>query len=212
MFSDKNYHLMIKDGNPICKYLDLKPGEYLGQWQPINDLQGNFIIRKDRSNGRKTVITLTLDELKCLLIMCLKNDPDKFTVQDQKFIEKIKRDQNFSKGKQEKATVSHHIIPLDVCIRSKLVVEARKYGFFDANDPEENRIDLPIECHPSNHPKYSKEVENILDRQWWYIVKAGEENNPQEIKETLTAIVDSIKQELISFRDSRRSIEEFYTF
>jgi hypothetical protein len=220
MFSEPRvFPLMITENSPVFNYLkrirpDFSAGEYLGEWIPINNSQGHFTIKKDRKNARSTVFNLTIDELKNLLILCLKHDPDKFTLQDQEIIKKLldsNRDPNFRKDKPEK-WVAHHVIPLTVCKRSKLVIAAIGYAGFNPDDPNgENKINLPTNVHIGNHPRYSEEVESILDSQWWYIVEAEAENDPQEIKESLTAIIDSLKQELISLVESGKSIETFFT-
>ena len=220
MFSEpKTFTLMITENNPIFKHLKkiqpkFLPGEYLGEWVPINNAQGHFTIKKDRKGAKTTVLSLTIEELTNLLILCLKHDPDKFTLQDQEIIKKLQntnRDPKFRKGKPE-GWVAHHVIPLTICKRSKLVSKAIGYNVFNPDDPNgENKIYLPTNVHIGNHSKYSEEVESILDSQWWYIVEAGAEDDPQEIKECLTAIIDSLKEELRSLIDSGKSIETFYT-
>jgi hypothetical protein len=220
MFSEPRiFPLRITKNNPVFKQIEkfnpkFLPGEYLGEWIPINNSQGHLIIKKDRKNAKENVVTLTLEDLKIILIFCLKHDPDKFTRQEQEIIKKLQdsnRDQKFRKGGPEE-WVAHHVIPLTVCKRSKLVIAAIDYTGFNPDDPNgENKIYLPTNVHIGNHPKYSEEVESILDNQWWYIVEAGAEDDPQEIKECLTAIIDSLKEELRSLIDSGKSIETFYT-
>jgi len=224
MFSEaKVFHLMIAESNPIFEHLKKRypgfsPGECLGEWIPINNSQGHFTIKKDRKNAKPIVLSLTIEELKNILILCLKHDPDKFTPDQQKIIKQLQdnsRNSRFGKGRKDNL-VAHHVIPLTICERSKLVIAAIEYQVFnpdpDFNDPENNnRIDLPPNLHPGKHPNYSKEVESILDSQWLYIIEAGAENDSQEIKECLTAIIDSLKQELTSLVDKGKSIEDFYT-
>jgi A nuclease family of the HNH/ENDO VII superfamily with conserved AHH len=218
MFSKpKIFTLMITENNPIFKLINKlhpksSPGEYLGEWVPINNAQGHFTIKKDRKGARTTVLSLTIEELTNLLIFCLKHDPDKFTLQDQEIIKKLQntnRNQKFRRDKPE-GWVAHHVIPLSICERSKLVSKAIGYNIFNPDDPKgENKINLPASSHPGNHPKYCKEVESILDKQWWYIVEAGAEDNPQEIKECLTDIIDSLKQAILSLVDAGKTIEDF---
>jgi hypothetical protein len=215
----KVFPLMITENNPVFKHLkkiypQFRAGECLGEWIPINNSQGYFTIRKDRNNAKTTVLNLTIDELKNLLILCLKHDPDQFTLQDQETIKKLldsDRNRKFRKDRPEK-WVAHHVIPLSVCKRSKLVIAAIRYASFNPDDPNGgNKINLPTNVHIGNHPKYSKEVESILDKQWWYIVEANAEEDTQEIKESLTEILDSLKQELATLIDSGKSIESLFT-
>jgi len=220
MFSEPRvFPLMITENNPVFKHLkrihpDLSAGEYLGEWIPINNSQGYFTIKKDRKNARSTVLNLTIDELKNLLIVCLKHDPDKFTLQDQENIKKLldsKRDPNFRKDKPEK-WVAHHVIPLTVCKRSKLVIAAIRYTGFNPDDPNgENKINLPASSHPGGHSKYCKEVESILDKQWGYIVEAEAEDAPEVIEDSLTYIINSLKQAIQSLVDAGKTIEDFGT-
>lgn len=218
MFSKpKTFTLLITENNPIFKLINKlhpksSPGEYLGEWVPINNAQGHFTIKKDRKGARTTVLSLTIEELTNLLIFCLKHDPDKFTLQDQEIIKKLQntnRSQKFRRDKPE-GWVAHHVIPLSICERSKLVNKAIYYNVFNPDDPKgENKINLPASSHPGNHPKYCQEVESILDKQWWYIVEAGAEDDPQEIKECLTDIIDSLKQAILSLVDAGKTIEDF---
>jgi len=218
MFSEpKIFTLMITENNPIFKLINKlnpksSPGEYLGEWVPINNAQGHFTIKKDRKGARTTVLSLTIEELTNLLIFCLKHDPDKFTLQEQELIKKLQntnRNQKFRRDKPE-GWVAHHVIPLSICERSKLVNKAIYYNVFNPDDPKgENKINLPASSHPGNHPKYCQEVESILDKQWWYIVEAGAEDDPQEIKECLTDIIDSLKQAILSLVDAGKTIEDF---
>lgn len=222
MFAESRVFTLIiteKNGekNPVIQYIkkinsDFQPGEYLGEWIPTNNLQGYLIIKKDRKNGKENVLSLTIEELTNLLILCLKHDPDKFTLQEQEIIKKLQntnRNQKFRRDKP-KGWVAHHVIPLTVCKRSKLVIAAIDYTGFNPDDPNgENKINLPASSHPGGHPKYCKEVESILDKQWLYIVEAGAENDPQEIKECLIEIIDTLKQTIKRLVDSGKSIEDF---
>jgi hypothetical protein len=213
------FNLIIAEKNPIIQYFkktnrDFQPGEYLGEWIPTNNSQGHLIIKKDRKNAKENVLSLTIEDLTNLLILCLKHDPDKFTLQDQEIIKKLQntnRDPKFRKGKP-KGWVAHHVIPLTVCKRSKLVIAAIDYTGFNPDDPNgENRIVLPASLHPGSHDKYSQEVESILDKQWGYIVEAEAEDDRQEIKECLTDIIDSLKQAIQSLVDAGKTIEAFET-
>jgi hypothetical protein len=205
--------------NPIIQYFkkinrDFQPGEYLGEWIPTNNSQGYLIIKKDRKNGKENVLSLTIEDLTNLLILCLKHDPDKFTLQEQEIIKKLQntnRDQKFRKGKP-KGWVAHHVIPLTVCKRSKLVIAAIDYTGFNPDDPNgENRIVLPASLHPGSHDKYSQEVESILDKQWGYIVEAEAEDAPEVIEDSLTYIINNLKQAIQDLVDAGKTIEDFGT-
>ncbi|MCU0544662.1 MAG: AHH domain-containing protein [Oscillatoriaceae cyanobacterium Prado104] len=218
-YEAKVFHLNIEEDTPIFKHLkkirsNFLPGDYLGEWVPINNAQGHFIIKKDRGNARTTVLSLTIEELTNLLLLCLKHDPDKFTLQEQEIIKQLqntKRNKKFREGKLEEE-VAHHVIPLGVCQRSKLVNAAIRYNNFNPDDPNgENKIFLPASLHPGNHPEYSKEVERILDRQWQYIVEAEAEDAPEVIEDSLTYIINSLKQAIQSLVDAGKTIEDFRT-
>lgn len=217
MFAKPRVFTLIITEKIIIQYFkktnsDFQPGEYLGEWIPTNNSQGYLIIKKNRKNGKENVLSLTIEDLTNLLILCLKHDPDKFTLQEQEIIKKLQntnRNQKFRRDKPE-GWVAHHVIPLSICERSKLVNKAIYYNVFNPDDPKgENKINLPASSHPGNHPKYCQEVESILYKQWWYIVEAGAEDDPQEIKECLTDIIDSLKQAILSLVDTGKTIEDF---
>lgn len=220
MFSKpKTFTLLITENNPIFKLINKlhpksSPGEYLGEWVPINNAQGHFTIKKDRKGARTTVLSLTIEELTNLLIFCLKHDPDKFTLQEQEIIKQLQntnRNQKFRRDKP-KGWVAHHVIPLTVCKRSKLVIAAIDYTGFNPDDPNgENRIVLPASLHPGSHDKYSQEVESILNKQWGYIVEAEAEDAPEVIEDSLTYIINNLKQAIQDLVDAGKTIEDFGT-
>lgn len=221
MFAKPRVFTLIITEKIIIQYFkktnsDFQPGEYLGEWIPTNNSQGYLIIKKNRKNGKENVLSLTIEDLTNLLILCLKHDPDKFTLQEQEIIKKLQhtnrnRNPKFRKGKP-KGWVAHHVIPLGVCERSKLVIAAIDYTGFNPDDPNgENRIVLPASFHPGSHDKYSQEVESILNKQWGYIVEAEAEDAPEVIEDSLTYIINNLKQAIQDLVDAGRTIEDFGT-
>ncbi|KOR37039.1 hypothetical protein AM228_09665 [Planktothricoides sp. SR001] len=175
----------IPPDSPLVKYFNLQPGSYYATWQPSSET----LSLKKHLARKGITLNITLDQLM-IILMLVKSNRDKFSSEELKILESIKR-----KGtKTINDYQSHHIIPIGVCKKSKLVVEAIKFGF-DENAPP-NRLYLPVTFHNGSHPGYSNFVEDLLEEEWAYLVTDNMENNREVIMNKIYEIIAHFKNEL----------------
>jgi hypothetical protein len=126
--------------------------------------------------------------------MVVQPQRDKFTKKEQEIIETIKRKKS---PKGQKNFQSHHVVPIDVCETSKLVIKAKGFKFhgFDEDKPP-NRLSLPIIFHNGSHPDYSNFVEWILEDEWSELVRRREENDSSCVLEILYGAISYFRDQL----------------
>jgi A nuclease family of the HNH/ENDO VII superfamily with conserved AHH len=171
--------LQIPADSPLCKCLGIKSGNYSGQYDAKH---GQFLLKK-RGGNQGYSMSITPDQLIAVFMMLRR---DKFTSEELAIIEKIKRSSGFSGSK---AFPAHHLIPIDVCKNSKLVVQAIRFGIFSEND-NINRLPLPAYFHnEGGHKKYSNFVAGILEDEWATLVSDKQENDEVSVRLILEGII-----------------------
>jgi hypothetical protein len=176
----------IPENSPLLRYIDLEPGSYYATW---NAASKTLSLKKHR--GRKiTVLDVTLEQLMTIL-MTVQSQQDKFTPEEIRIIDQIERKRGSSGAKGYQ---SHHVIPMEVCRCSKLVIRAKIYGFDEDKHP--NRISLPVIFHRGSHPKYSSFVQGILEDEWSDLVKYELENEHESVLEILKGAIGYFRDQL----------------
>lgn len=183
-FRDKEFK--IPQDSPLIKALRITPGTYQARWHHSS---GILYLRKHRGH-KNTEIEVTFEELKVILMLA-QSQHDKFTPEDIETINNIGRKKS---PKVKTDHQSHHIIPMEVCKKSKLVVKAIQYGFDE--DAQPNRLALPITFHKGSHPRYSKFVLEILEDEWSLLVNEHRENDREQILETVSGAIDYFRERL----------------
>jgi hypothetical protein len=177
----------IPPDSPLLQYLDIKPGRYYAKWDASSE---TLFLKKH--NGKKGIsINVTLDQLM-MILMTVQSQRDKFTTEELKIIETIERKNS---PPVQKGFQSHHVVPLEVCKRSKLVIQAKYHCGFDEDKPP-NRLPLPVTFHRGSHPKYSSFVEGILEDEWSDLVKAIEEKDCPSVLEILNGAISYFRDQL----------------
>ncbi|WP_016949517.1 AHH domain-containing protein [Anabaena sp. PCC 7108] len=190
MSADRYFdHLRIPKDSPLTEYLGISPGEYSGKY---DSKEGKLFLKKKGGQDKDKILSgsVSLHELLMILSMAKGDRGDKFTKEEQEIVQKIKRSSNFS-GTLEKP--HHHIIPIDVCRRSKLVTQAIKFGVFDANS-DRNKRPLKVTFHSGSHPKYSNIVETMIEKEWSYLVRADMQEVPDVVEDRLTVVIDYLNK------------------
>ncbi len=183
----------IPSDSALLKYLDIKPGRYYAKWEASSE---TLFLKKHL--GKKTItLNISFQELM-MIFMTVQSQRDKFTTEELEIIEQITRKDSPSTPKCHE---SHHIIPMEICERSKLVIRARIFGFDEDKDP--NRITLPITFHRGSHPKYSDFVQSILEDEWADIVRDGGENDREYVLKILYGAIDYFKDKLREMSTNR---------
>jgi len=177
---------IIPPDSPLLRHLKIDPGRYNATWDESSE---TLCLKKHRGK-REISINVTLAELM-MILMVVQSQRDKFTPEEQKIIETIKRKKS---PKGQKDFQSHHVVPIEVCKRSKLVIQAKICGFDEDKYP--NRLSLPATFHSGSHPKYSSFVEGILEDEWSDLVRAGEENDCPSILEILNGAISYFRDQL----------------
>jgi hypothetical protein len=171
--------IRIPANSPLVEHLNIKPGNYSGK---LDATQGKLLL-KQKGSDQILSLSVTLDELVAILMMVKR---DKFTSEELGIIQKIRRSSSFSGSRISPA---HHVVPLDVCKNSKLIIQAKRCGFFDENG-NVNRRPLPLYFHKGSHPKYSRIAEDLLEERWDDLVEAEQEEDCSAVQEVLIEIID----------------------
>jgi hypothetical protein len=167
--------LHIPADSPLVECLNIKAGNYSGKF----DTEQGKLLLKRRGSDQGYSMSITPDELLIILMMLKR---DKFTSEELEIIQKIRRSPSFS-GTQ--ISPAHHIVPLEICRTSKLILKAKKCGFFDENG-NVNRRPLPLYFHKGSHPKYSRIAEDLLEERWDDLI----EEDCSAVQEVLMEIID----------------------
>ena len=176
----------IPPDSPLLRYLNIKPGRYYAKW----DESSKTLCLRKHGSPIEISINVTIEQLM-MILMTVQSQRDKFTKEELKIIETFKR-KNSPPG--QKDFQSHHVVPLEVCKRSKLVIQAKICGFNEDKYP--NRLPLPVTFHRGSHPKYSSFVEWILEDEWSDLVRAGEENDCPSVLEILNGAISYFSDQL----------------
>jgi hypothetical protein len=187
-------NISISPESPLLKHLNIKPGDYYGQF---DFSVGKLFLKnkKDKNNnGARLELTVTLEQLLVILAMAGRVEGDKFTSQDITTMTEVARKSTFSS--KEKGFVAHHVIPIKVWEHSKLTLRAKRPPCnVDENNPI-NRLLVPVYFHKGNHPTYSDDVMYILEKEWSYLVRDGEENDCEAIMQVLNQVIDYLKDKI----------------
>ncbi|MCC3528396.1 MAG: AHH domain-containing protein [Microcoleus sp. PH2017_22_RUC_O_B] len=176
----------IPPDSPLLRYLDIKPGSYDAKW----DASSATLLLKKKSGEKITTLNITFEQLN-MILMTVQSQRDKFTAEDLEIIEQIKRKKSPSVVKDYE---SHHIIPIEICQRSLLVIRAKKFAFDEDKDP--NRITLPVTFHRGSHPRYSDFVQGILEDEWADLIKDEAENDREYVLKILYGAIGYFKDKL----------------
>ncbi len=176
----------IPEDSPLLRYIDLEPGCYYAMWDASS---GTLSLKKHRAK-KVTVLDVTLEQLM-MILMTVQSQRDKFTPEEIRIIDQIKR-KRVSSGVKDYQ--SHHVIPMEICKRSKLVIQAKSYGFDEDKHP--NRISLPVTFHRGSHPKYSSFIQGILEDEWSDLVKDELENDHASVLAILNGAIGYFRDEL----------------
>jgi A nuclease family of the HNH/ENDO VII superfamily with conserved AHH len=176
----------IPEDSPLLRHIDLEPGSYHAKW----DASSKTLSLKKHHGKKVTELDVTLEQLM-MILMTVQSQRDKFTSEELKVIEQIerKRSPSVAGGYQ-----SHHVIPMEICERSKLVIRAKIHGFDEDKHP--NRIPLPITFHRGSHPKYSSFVQGILEDEWSDLVKDGLDEDRESVLEILNGAIGYFRDQL----------------
>jgi hypothetical protein len=166
-----NLYIPPKSKCPLAAYLDIPFGYYSGEYN--FETQELYLISNSKGKTKKDKYCsrrVTGEELLTILLMAGRDRGDKFTKEELYLIKQMKRPDNKSGFGGDKDFEAHHIIPLDVCRNSKLVVRADKLELFPKParfvNSETNRLLVPVLFHPTKHQDYSNFVEFVLEDQW----------------------------------------------
>ncbi|MCT7973080.1 AHH domain-containing protein [Laspinema olomoucense] len=176
----------IPPDSPLLKYLDIQPGRYFAKW----DASSETLFLKKHSGRKKITLNITLEQLMSIL-MVVQSNKDKLSKEELKIRETIERKKTNLIIKDYQ---SHHVIPIDVCKKSQLVITAKKFGFDHDGPP--NRLYLPITFHNGSHPKYSNFVEDILEEEWPDLERYNLHNNSEIVIDKTHEIIAHLKNEL----------------
>lgn len=185
-------NITIYPDTPLVKYLNIQPGDYCGKFDPSTEklLLKN---KKEKKNGEILELNVTLEQLLVILIMAERVQADKFTPQDITTITEVARKSRFSS--KEKGFVAHHVIPIDICKSSKLTLCAKeKFGFYE--NSAINRLSVPVIFHKGSHPDYSNFVQDILEDEWYEIVRNGLEHDCEALKQVLIDVTAYLKDKI----------------
>ncbi|MDJ1177580.1 AHH domain-containing protein [Roseofilum sp. BLCC_M91] len=194
------FKMNVPRNSPILKHLSIQPGKYILKWDNVN---GDLIFLSQRGT-EKLALKLSPEEFKMMQLM-MDNLTDKYTFDEEKLKEFVKRSGGFSS--KVKDYVGHHIIPLDLFKTSKLLLAVspnNKKGNpihinFYENHPA-NRLPLPATFHKGSHGSYSNFVEDCLEGEWSDIVKFGLENDRSHIVEIIYQIIIFLKDKIREMR------------
>ncbi len=173
----------ISANSLVCEAYNIRPGEYLLMY----DLSSRELVIKEPSQGI-IVVRKQFNSLYDLALLA----PDKAS---SELMQMLKRGGKSRGGAQFH---DHHIIPVHLWKNSHLVVAAHKYSLIDMNG-NDNKMLLPHEFHERNHnssSEYSKTVRYYLDDRWNALTEAGEEDNPNEIREQIISLIDALREHL----------------
>jgi len=179
----------VLPGSVFCIQYNIKPGEYLIMY----DGSTGEIIIKEASQG-KIVCRKQLNSPVDLVYLL----PDR---EQSELIQQLKKKNYPSAGG---GFVNHHIIPHFICNESALVIAAVKYSRFN-KDGDDNLMRLPQDFHKKHHTRGSKYCQTLsyhLRDRWNALVEVDLDEDPNEIRESLMSLVDSIRVELSDLVDS----------
>ncbi|WP_254173500.1 AHH domain-containing protein [Planktothrix pseudagardhii] len=182
----RDFEIRIDKDSWLSKHLNIQPGDYFAEFD-FNNQKLRLIKQRKTKNPKIHEMTLTCEELLVILTRAARVQGDKFTPEDLAVITKITR-RSSSIEKSSNSDKAHHIIPLEVCKKSKLIIAAKRYNCFDENSPI-NFLNLPFYFHTGTHPKYSKLVEDILDERWSELVKCRQEKDINAIMEVIEEVI-----------------------
>lgn len=183
--------IRIPPNSPLLLYLNIQPGNYYAKY----DASVGKLLLKRQGSAQILSLSVTPDQL-IYILMTVQQQSDKFTPEELEIIDKISRVSSFSGSKKEPA---HHIIPLEVCKRSKLVIQAKRCSCFDENG-DINRLPLPAYFHKDRHQKYSNFVEDVLEGEWSDLVAAEQENDSEAVEQTLMQVIDYLREKIDEMR------------
>ncbi|MBD2485381.1 hypothetical protein [Planktothrix sp. FACHB-1365] len=188
-------NITIDKNTWLSTHLNIEPGDYFGEFD-FNNQKLRLTKQRNTKNRKIYEMTVTFEQLVVILTLATNVQGDKFTPGDLVAIENMKR-RSPSIDKSSDSDRIHHIIPLAVCEKCKLITEA--WPVFYENSPM-NLLPVPLYFHKGAHPKYSKGVERILDKRWSELVECGQEND-------LNAIMEVIKEEIERLTDLIKKME-----
>lgn len=166
-----NLYIPPKSKSPLVDYLGIPSGYYSGEYN--FETQELYLISNseaDSKKGKFCSLRLTGEQLFVILLMVGRDRGDKFTEEQLHIIKKMVRPDEESGFGGTKLYPAHHIIPVDVCKNSKLVVRAEELELFPEPNKflnsDINRLVVPALFHPGQHPQYSNFVEGVLEDEW----------------------------------------------
>ena len=181
-------HLYIPPNSPLIQYLGISSGHYSGKY----DSQEKKLFLKKRSSNEILSGSVTPEQLLFILTMVKKDRGDKFTSEQLEIIKTIQRSSSFSGSK---VSPHHHIIPLEVCKHSKLVIKAKQMGIFNENS-NINKRPVPLYFHKGSHPEYSNLAEDVLEDRWLALVEADMEEDRAKVEEALHEMIYFLEGQL----------------
>jgi len=188
MSSDQYFEdFRIPPDSPLLRYISIEPGSYHATWSASSKT-----LSLKKHHGKRIIsFPITLEQLT-MILMAVQSQRDKFTSEEIKIREEIKRKKSPAVAKDYQ---SHHIIPIDVCKNSKIILNA-KPDFKENDSP--NRVALPIVFHNGSHPKYSGFIQGILEDEWFYIVEDEAENDkePEVLNHSLNIDLKTLPKSL----------------
>ncbi|HEY9726334.1 MAG TPA: AHH domain-containing protein [Chroococcales cyanobacterium] len=191
MSGDLYRDIRISPNSPLLLSLKIQPGNYYAKYEA----SGGKLLLKRQGSAQILSLSVTPEQLIAILLT-VQQQQDKFTPEELEIIDKIRREPRFSGSKKEPA---HHIIPLEVCKRSKLVIQAKRCSGFDEND-DINRLPLPAYFHKDRHQRYSNFVEDVLEGEWSDLVAAAQENDSEAIEQALRQVIDYLREKIDEMR------------
>lgn len=181
-------HLYIPPKSPLIEYLGIPSGDYSAKY----DSQEKKLFLKKRNSNKILSASVNPEQLLIILTMVKRDRGDKFTSQELEIIDTIKRSSSFSGSK---VSPHHHIIPINVCKHSKLVIKAKEMGIFYENS-NINKRPVPLYFHKGSHPEYSNLAEDILEDRWLDLVEAGMEEDRVQVEKALDQIIHFLEGEI----------------
>jgi len=199
MGQEKRYfeNITIDKNTELSKRLNIEPGDYFGEFD-FNNQKLRLTKQRNTKNRKIYEMTVTFEQLLLILMNAARVQGDKFTPEDLEAIAKIIRKPSSIK-KSSNSDVVHHIIPLEVCRKSKLILKARPV--FYENSPM-NLLPLPLYFHIGAHPKYSKLVEDLIDEEWSDLINRGQENDINAIMEVIEEVIQYLTDKIEEMKAS----------
>lgn len=195
----------VKENDPYNKLYGLDPGDY---WVMYNQAEETLYFKNVKTGKIKArKIKFDTDVAALISHLCISGRIE------QELLEMLERKE--TKGTGDFA--EHHIIPVHLWEKSQLIIkgqELTRKGLIniDMNGPE-NLMMLRKNIHRSFHGFKSGYSEMIIERlrdEWNQLCNSGKENDPDEIRDTILALISAIRDDLEELQEEGITIRQWF--